>query len=146
MQTTDFSAETLRHNLIRLGQETFDFLVIGGGTNRALVQGLLEEVEKGMIGLNDVQIGSLRLSSGNLVPRYFGLPHEPLEGWTNYGRVGTIRTRPRRHQTLEGQTSQANASEHLNSSPLPEMEKCCLAAEYVISTRAETGRRDGGGK
>ena len=52
----------------------------GGGTNRALVQGLLEEVKKGTIRLDDVQISSLRLGSGNLVPKYFGLPHEPLEG------------------------------------------------------------------
>lgn len=30
-ETADFSAETRRQNLIRLGQETFDILVIGGG-------------------------------------------------------------------------------------------------------------------
>jgi hypothetical protein len=59
----------------------------GGGTNRALVQGLLEEAnphcnsgEKRTIRLDDVRISSLRLGSGNLVPQYFGLPHEPLEG------------------------------------------------------------------
>lgn len=52
----------------------------GGGTNRALVQGLLKEVERGTICLDDVWMSSLRLGSGNLVPRYFGLPHEPLEG------------------------------------------------------------------
>jgi diacylglycerol kinase family enzyme len=51
----------------------------GGGTNRALVQGLMEQVEKGIIQLKDVQISSLRLGSGNVVPRYFGLSSEPLE-------------------------------------------------------------------
>jgi glycerol-3-phosphate dehydrogenase len=30
-ETADFSAETRRHNLMRLSQETFDILVIGGG-------------------------------------------------------------------------------------------------------------------
>ena len=52
----------------------------GGGTNRALVQGLLEKVEKGTIRLGDAQVSSLRLGSGNLIPKYFGLPQEPLEG------------------------------------------------------------------
>jgi hypothetical protein len=52
----------------------------GGGTNRAVVQGLLKEAEKGTICLDDVQISSLRLGSGNLIPKYFGLPQEPLEG------------------------------------------------------------------
>lgn len=52
----------------------------GGGTNRALVQGLLEKVEKGAVCLDNVKISSLRLGSGNLIPKYFGLPQEPLEG------------------------------------------------------------------
>jgi len=34
-ETADFSAETRHHNLIRLGQETFDILVIGGGITGA---------------------------------------------------------------------------------------------------------------
>jgi glycerol-3-phosphate dehydrogenase len=34
-EPTDFSAETRRHNLVRLGQETFDILVIGGGITGA---------------------------------------------------------------------------------------------------------------
>ena len=66
----------------------------GGGTNRALVQGLMEQVEKGIVRLEDVQISSLRLGSGNVVPKYFGLSSEPLEamrdiatgifsGWTH---------------------------------------------------------------
>ncbi len=66
----------------------------GGGTNRALVQGLMEQIEKGIVRLEDVQISSLRLGSGNVVPKYFGLPSEPLEamhdiaagalaGWTH---------------------------------------------------------------
>ena len=52
----------------------------GGGTNRALVQGLLEEVQQGTTRLQDAQIGSLRLGSGNLVPRHFGLPRDAVEG------------------------------------------------------------------
>jgi hypothetical protein len=52
----------------------------GGGTNRALVQGFLEEVESGMVGLEDVLISSLRLGSGNLIPKHFGMPRDPLEG------------------------------------------------------------------
>ncbi len=50
----------------------------GGGTNRALVQGLLAEVKKGTVQPDDVQISTLRLGSGNLLPRHFGLPREPL--------------------------------------------------------------------
>ncbi|MFC1975590.1 diacylglycerol kinase family protein [Chloroflexota bacterium] len=49
----------------------------GGGTNRAVVQGLLAEVEKGTLQLDDVQVSTLRLGSGNLLPRQFGLPREP---------------------------------------------------------------------
>lgn len=52
----------------------------GGGTTRAMIQGLMEEVEKRAIRLDNVQISSLRLGSGNLIPKYFGLPYEPLEG------------------------------------------------------------------
>ncbi|HKZ87061.1 MAG TPA: diacylglycerol kinase family protein [Anaerolineae bacterium] len=52
----------------------------GGGTNRALVQGFLEEIESGTVGLDDVLISSLRLGSGNLIPKHFGMPRDPLEG------------------------------------------------------------------
>jgi len=52
----------------------------GGGTNRALVQGFLEEVESGTVCIEDVLISSLRLGSGNLIPKYFGMPRDPLEG------------------------------------------------------------------
>ena len=52
----------------------------GGGTNRALVQGLLEEVESGTVCLKDVLISTLRLGSGNLIPKYFDMPRDPLEG------------------------------------------------------------------
>ena len=52
----------------------------GGGTNRALVQGFLKEVEAGTVGLDDVLISSLRLGSGNLIPKHFGMPRDPLEG------------------------------------------------------------------
>jgi hypothetical protein len=49
----------------------------GGGTNRAVVQGALTEVKKGAVRSDDVQISALRLGSGNLLPRQFGLPREP---------------------------------------------------------------------
>jgi len=52
----------------------------GGGTNRALVQGYLESVESGAVCMDDVRISSLRLGSGNLIPKHFGLPRDPLEG------------------------------------------------------------------
>ncbi len=52
----------------------------GGGTNRAMVQGLLTEIDKKTVRLADVRISSLRLGSGNLVPKYFGLSTEPLLG------------------------------------------------------------------
>jgi hypothetical protein len=40
----------------------------------------MEEVDKQAICLDDVQISSLRLGSGNLIPKYFGMPHNPLDG------------------------------------------------------------------
>ena len=49
----------------------------GGGTNRAVVQGALTEIKKGAVCSDDVQISALRLGSGNLLPRQFGLSHEP---------------------------------------------------------------------
>jgi diacylglycerol kinase family enzyme len=52
----------------------------GGGTNRALVQGAFEAVEKNLVCLDDVLLSSLRLGSGNLIPRYFGLPRDPIDG------------------------------------------------------------------
>ncbi len=58
----------------------------GGGTNRALVQGLFDEVDKGTVCLDDLLISSLRLGSGNLVPKYFDMPCEPLEGMRQIAR------------------------------------------------------------
>ncbi|MEM7345000.1 MAG: diacylglycerol kinase family protein [Chloroflexota bacterium] len=49
----------------------------GGGTNRAVVQGLLEMVEAGSVDLNQVRVSTLRLGSGNLLPRQFDLPKNP---------------------------------------------------------------------
>jgi hypothetical protein len=70
-QTQGFLASTPGPHLLLAGG--------GGGTNRALVQGLMEQVEKGIVRLEDVQISSLRLGSGNVVPKYFGLSAEPRE-------------------------------------------------------------------
>jgi hypothetical protein len=52
----------------------------GGGTNRALLQGLLDAVRQEAARLEDVSMSALRLGSGNLVPKHFGLPREPYEG------------------------------------------------------------------
>jgi hypothetical protein len=52
----------------------------GGGTTRALIQGLMEEVQWGAAGLDAVRVGALRLGSGNLVARRFGLPPDPHAG------------------------------------------------------------------
>src|SRR3972149_10947847 len=52
----------------------------GGGTNRGLGQGFLEDIESGTVGLDDVLISSLRLGSGNLIPKHFGMARDPLGG------------------------------------------------------------------
>jgi hypothetical protein len=44
---------------------------------RALLQGMLDAVRRGLVRLEDVRISALRLGSGNLVPKHFGLPREP---------------------------------------------------------------------
>ncbi len=45
----------------------------GGGTNRALVQGLFQEISPRGGSLEDVYIAALRLGSGNLLPKYLGV-------------------------------------------------------------------------
>lgn len=51
----------------------------GGGTLRAVVQGIFESVVQGEAGLEDITLSTLRLGSGNLVARHLGVPHDPLE-------------------------------------------------------------------
>jgi hypothetical protein len=50
----------------------------GGGTTRALVQGVFEMAEAGLVRLDEVRFSSLRLGSGNLIPQYFGMSAAPL--------------------------------------------------------------------
>lgn len=49
----------------------------GGGTTRALVQAVFELTEAGTVRPDEVRFSSLRLGSGNLIPRYFGMSVEP---------------------------------------------------------------------
>jgi diacylglycerol kinase family enzyme len=51
----------------------------GGGTSRAMIQGLLNQVERGRLSLDDAQVSSLRLGSGNVVPKHFDLPAAPVQ-------------------------------------------------------------------
>lgn len=50
----------------------------GGGTTRALVQGVFEMAEAGFVSLDEVRFSSLRLGSGNVMPQYFGMSAAPL--------------------------------------------------------------------
>ena len=50
----------------------------GGGTNRAVVQGLFDAAALNLVTIEHTQLSSLRLGSGNLVPKHFGLPKDPV--------------------------------------------------------------------
>jgi hypothetical protein len=50
----------------------------GGGTTRAVVQAVLEMAEQGLVCLDQVRFSALRLGSGNLIPKYFGMSSRPL--------------------------------------------------------------------
>jgi hypothetical protein len=50
----------------------------GDGTNRAIVQGLMAKIKQGTVQQDNVQISALHLGSGNLLPRQFGIPLDPL--------------------------------------------------------------------
>jgi hypothetical protein len=64
----------------------------GGGTLRAVIEGLCEGSELGGLpGCERVLIGALRLGSGNVVARQFGIPRDPeagLRGIIENVRVG----------------------------------------------------------
>ena len=49
----------------------------GGGTLRAVIEGVCD---CGVPGPDRVRIGALRMGSGNLIARQFGVPHDPLAG------------------------------------------------------------------
>lgn len=53
----------------------------GGGTLRAVIEGLCEDREVGRLpGRERVLIGALRMGSGNVVARKFGIPSDPEAG------------------------------------------------------------------
>jgi hypothetical protein len=53
----------------------------GGGTLRAVIEGLCEGSEEGRLpGRERVLIGALRMGSGNVVARQFGIPRDPEAG------------------------------------------------------------------
>ncbi len=52
----------------------------GGGTTRALVQGILEAADAGEVELSQVRAACLRLGSGNVVAKFLGVPADPLAG------------------------------------------------------------------
>jgi hypothetical protein len=64
----------------------------GGGTLRAVIEGLCENSELGRLpGRERVLIGALRMGSGNVVARQFGIPRDPeagLQGIIENLRVG----------------------------------------------------------
>jgi diacylglycerol kinase family enzyme len=53
----------------------------GGGTLRAVIEGICEGSEEGRLpGRERVLIGALRMGSGNVVARQFGIPRDPEAG------------------------------------------------------------------
>jgi hypothetical protein len=50
----------------------------GGGTLRAVAQGVMEMVEARKVSLADTVLSTLRLGSGNLVARELGVPRDPM--------------------------------------------------------------------
>lgn len=52
----------------------------GGGTTRALINGLLSARAPGTPGLGAARVGVLRLGSGNLIAKRLGMPADPFVG------------------------------------------------------------------
>ena len=52
----------------------------GGGTTRAVINGLLAECAPGSAALAAVRVGVLRLGSGNLIAKRLGMPVDPVAG------------------------------------------------------------------
>jgi hypothetical protein len=52
----------------------------GGGTLRAAVEGVLDGAGDGPMSTWQVRLGALRMGSGNLVARRFGVPSDPRQG------------------------------------------------------------------
>ncbi len=52
----------------------------GGGTLRAVVEGVCDSAQDALPGAQSVRIGALRMGSGNVVARRLGVARDPVEG------------------------------------------------------------------
>jgi hypothetical protein len=79
----DHGAARARANEFLAASETPALIVAGGGggTLRAVIEGLCEGSEAGRLpGRERVLIGALRMGSGNVLARQFGVPRDPEAG------------------------------------------------------------------
>ena len=52
----------------------------GGGTLRAVIEGICDSSTAQLPGPERVRVGALRMGSGNVLAKQFGVPHDPLAG------------------------------------------------------------------
>lgn len=52
----------------------------GGGTLRAVLEGICDSSTAGLPGPERVRVGALRMGSGNVLAKQFGVPHDPVTG------------------------------------------------------------------
>ena len=52
----------------------------GGGTLRAVIEGICDSSAAELPGPERVRVGALRMGSGNVLAKQFGVPHDPLAG------------------------------------------------------------------
>ena len=79
----DHPAARARANRFLAASEAPALILVGGGggTLRAVIEGLCEGSEAGRLpGRERVLIGALRMGSGNVVARQFGIPRDPEAG------------------------------------------------------------------
>ena len=50
----------------------------GSGTNRAQIQAIMDNIERGSVQPDDIYITALRLGSGNIIARHLNLPADPM--------------------------------------------------------------------
>ena len=50
----------------------------GSGTNRAQIQAIMDNIERGSVRPDDIYISALRLGSGNVIPKHINLPADPI--------------------------------------------------------------------
>jgi hypothetical protein len=58
----------------------------GGGTLRAVVEGVMDSFPDAMPGPDVVSLGAMRMGSGNVIARRLGVPLDPIEAATQIGR------------------------------------------------------------